>query len=98
MISLQKFAVLTVATLLLSPASGFAQGAGHVAATGPAAPSGDGAVSPSGNAPTNSVRANERPSAGMGLNSGVLNNGTTGDTIGTGHGTPTDSSPGRPSR
>jgi hypothetical protein len=95
MISLQKFAVLTVATFLLLPASGFAQGVGNTATTGPAAPSGDAAVSPSGNASAGSVTANERPSAGMGVNSGVLNNGTTGDTIGTGHGTPADGSTAR---
>jgi hypothetical protein len=96
MTDLRKLTMFTVAALMLSPASGLAQVAGNSAATGPAAPSGDAAVSPaSGNAQAGGARVSDRPGAGAGVNSGVLDNGTTGDTIGTGHGTSggTDATP-----
>jgi hypothetical protein len=85
---LQKLAMVTVTALVLLPAPGFAQGAGN-AATGRPAPLGDAAVSPAtGNAQAGAARASDRPGVGAGINSGALDNGTTGDTIGTGHGTP----------
>jgi len=91
MIRVQKLAMVAVVALVLSPATGVAQGAGNNAATGPAAPSGDAAVSPAtGNGQAGTARTTDRPGVGNGINSGVLDNGTTGDTIGTGHGTPGD--------
>jgi hypothetical protein len=49
---------------------------------------GDTAVSPAGRATGGDQNQASRPSPGSGVNSGVLNNGTTGDTIGTGSGSP----------
>jgi hypothetical protein len=50
-------------------------------------PPGDAAVSPAMANPAGGSSRNDRPSPGAGINSGALNNGTTGDTIGTGSGT-----------
>src|SRR3954470_1466354 len=68
MTDLRKLTMFTVAALMLSPASGLAQVAGNSAATGPAAPSGDAAVSPaSGNAQAGGARVSDRPGAGAGV-------------------------------
>jgi hypothetical protein len=60
------------------------------ASTGSTVTTGDSAVSPASGDPTaaSSPSAN-RQNPGAGVSSGVLNNGTTGDTIGTGPGTST---------
>ena len=59
------------------------------ASTGSTTTTGDAAVSPATSNPGSaSSSSDNRPSPGAGVASGVLNNGTTGDTIGTGHGTP----------
>ncbi len=50
-------------------------------------PPGDAAVSPAAANPAGGSSRTDRPSPGTGVNSGALNNGTTGDTIGTGSGT-----------
>ena len=57
--------------------------------TGSTTSSGDSAVSPAAGNPTNDgSKVTNRPSPGAGIASGAMNNGTTGDTIGTGSGTP----------
>jgi hypothetical protein len=59
------------------------------ASTGSSTTTGDAAVSPATPHPANaSPGGDNRPSPGAGIASGAMNNGTTGDTIGTGHGTP----------
>ena len=79
-----KFAIITAITLSAGSAA-FAQNA----STGSTTTTGDAAVSPAISQPANaSSSGDNRPSPGAGVASGVLNNGTTGDTIGTGHGTP----------
>jgi hypothetical protein len=61
--------------------------------TGPGTAPGDATVSPSaatavgGSGRTDPPNPTDRPNLGAGLASGALNNGTTGDTIGTGSGT-----------
>jgi hypothetical protein len=56
--------------------------------TGSTTPPGDSAVSPAtGNPTVSGPSRTERPSPGAGINSGAINNGTTGDTIGTGSAT-----------
>jgi hypothetical protein len=55
--------------------------------TGSSTPPGDAAVSPAAANPAGGSSRTDRPSPGAGINSGALNNGTTGDTIGTGPGT-----------
>jgi hypothetical protein len=57
------------------------------ASTGSTTTSGDSAVSPATVNPAGGSNGTNRPSPGAGVNSGALNNGTTGDTIGTGSGT-----------
>jgi hypothetical protein len=76
--------IAVVSALSLTSSIAIAQNA----STGATTTSGDSAVSPAAVNPIdmNSSGAN-RPSQGAGVNSGVLNNGTTGDTIGTGPGT-----------
>jgi hypothetical protein len=73
-----------VSVLILGNSIAFAQNA----STGVTATSGDSAVSPAAGNPIDAAsNGTNRPSQGAGVNSGVLNNGTTGDTIGTGPGT-----------
>jgi hypothetical protein len=55
--------------------------------TGSSTPPGDAAVSPATANPAGGSSRTDRPSPGAGINSGAMNNGTTGDTIGTGPGT-----------
>jgi hypothetical protein len=55
--------------------------------TGSTTPRGDAAVSPTTAEPAGGSSHTDRPSPGAGINSGAMDNGTTGDTIGTGHGT-----------
>jgi hypothetical protein len=58
------------------------------ASTGATTSSEDSAASPATSNPVGAASGGDlRPSQGAGVNSGVLNNGTTGDTIGTGPGT-----------
>lgn len=81
-----KLAVIVVVTAaVFTNLVALAQNAG----TGSTTTTGDAAVSPALSQPANASSNNDnRPSPGAGVASGVLNNGTTGDTIGTGHGTP----------
>jgi hypothetical protein len=59
------------------------------ASTGSTTTTGNAAVSPATPPnPANAPSGDNRPSPGAGIASGAMNNGTTGDTIGTGHGTP----------
>jgi len=75
---------VAIATLFVHSAA-LAQNAG----TGSTTTTGDAAVSPAtSNAANASSSSDNRASPGAGVAAGVLNNGTTGDTIGTGHGTP----------
>ena len=56
--------------------------------TGSTTPRGDAALSPATAEPAGGGSSHsDRPSPGAGINSGAMDNGTTGDTIGTGHGT-----------
>jgi hypothetical protein len=89
-----KFAmILTASAVILTSPFALAQNIG----TGSATPSGDSAVSPAGGNPTNGGSSGTpRPSPGAGINSGAMNNGTTGDTIGTGSGTPSAPATGQP--
>ena len=81
-----KFAMIAVtAAALFANSMAYAQNA----STGSTTTTGDAAVSPATSNPVNaSSNSDNRPSPGAGVASGALNNGTTGDTIGTGHGTP----------
>jgi hypothetical protein len=76
--------ITAVSALILSSSLALAQNAN----TGSTTPSGDAAVSPATANPAGSSSGTDRPSLGAGINSGAMNNGTTGDTIGTGTGTP----------
>ena len=78
-----KFAIIA-ATALFASSAALAQNA----STGSTMTTGDAAVSPTLSQPANTSSSSDRSSPGAGVASGVLNNGTTGDTIGTGHGTP----------
>jgi hypothetical protein len=80
-----KITLITAAAMLLLSASiALAQNAN----TGATTSSGDSAVSPATGNPVGTTSSSDvRPSPGAGVNSGALNNGTTGDTIGTGPGT-----------
>jgi hypothetical protein len=80
-----KFAIVAVtAAALFSNSMALAQNA-----TGSTTTTGDAAVSPATSNPaTTGSSSDNRPNAGAGIASGAMNNGTTGDTIGTGHGTP----------
>lgn len=81
-----KFVVLaTAALVVVSSAWARAENAAPRSATS----SGDAAVSPAAANPANAGSTVNRPSPGGGVASGALNNGTTGDTIGTGAGTST---------
>jgi hypothetical protein len=75
--------IAAVSALVLTSSLALAQSAN----TGSTTPSGDSAVSPATANPANGSSRTERPSPGAGINSGAMNNGTTGDTIGTGSGT-----------
>jgi hypothetical protein len=76
-----KFASIAAASAVIFTSSlALAQSAGTGSTTG------DAAVSPATVNPAGSTGAN-RSSLGAGVNSGAMNNGTTGDTIGTGPGT-----------
>jgi hypothetical protein len=75
--------ITAVSALLLSSSLALAQSAN----TGSTNPSGDAAVSPATANPAGISSRTDRPSLGAGINSGAMNNGTTGDTIGTGTGT-----------
>jgi hypothetical protein len=81
-----KLAIIAVAAgTLFAHSMALAQNS----STGSTTTTGDAAVSPATSNPVNaSSSSDNRPSPGAGVASGVLNNGTTGDTIGTGHGTP----------
>jgi hypothetical protein len=78
-----KFAIIAlISAVLFTNSMALAQ----KVSTGSATTS-DAAVSPATSNPGNvSSRDNNGP--GAGIASGAMNNGTTGDTIGTGHGTP----------
>lgn len=81
-----KLAIIavTAATLFANPMA-LAQNS----STGSTTTTGDAAVSPASSNPAHAGSGSDnRPSPSAGVASGVLNNGTTGDTIGTGHGTP----------
>jgi hypothetical protein len=80
-----RFVIIAVATAaLFANSMALAQNAGTGSTT-----TGDAALSPATANPVNAgSRSDSRPSAGAGIASGAMNNGTTGDTIGTGHGTP----------
>jgi hypothetical protein len=80
---MKKTLLLTVSLLVLAGSAALAQNA----STGATTTSGDSAVSPAAGGPPGMSSGTNRPSQGTGVNSGVLNNGTTGDTIGTGPGT-----------
>jgi hypothetical protein len=69
------------AALVLASSLAHAQTANTGSSTG------DAAVSPATANPAGGSSRTDRPTPGTGINSGVLNNGTTGDTIGTGPGT-----------
>ncbi len=89
-----KFAmILTASAAILTSSFALAQNS----IPDSAARYGDSAVSPAAGNPTNggSSGAN-RPNPGAGINSGAMNNGTTGDTIGTGSGTPSGAATGQP--
>jgi hypothetical protein len=79
-----KLAAVAVAAMLFSASIALAQNA----STGATTTTGDAAVSPANPSPNGSpATGSNHPSVGGGVNSGALNNGTTGDTIGTGSGT-----------
>jgi hypothetical protein len=75
--------VAALSALVLTSSLAQAQNAN----TGSTTPPGDAAVSPAAANPAGGSSRTDRPSPGAGINSGALNNGTTGDTIGTGPGT-----------
>ena len=86
-----KFAIIAATTAVLVANSLFASSMALAqnASTGSTTTTGDAAVSPATSNPANARSSSDnRPNAGAGVASGVLDNGTTGDTIGTGHGTP----------
>jgi hypothetical protein len=84
--------IAAVSVLVLTSSMASAQNA----STGATTTSGDSAVSPAtGNPIDANSNGTNRPSQGAGVNSGVLNNGTTGDTIGTGLGTSSKPSAGQ---
>ncbi|SDI12260.1 MULTISPECIES: hypothetical protein [Bradyrhizobium] len=81
-----KFAIIALAgAALFANSIALAQNA----STGSTTTTGDAAVFPATSNPANAGSSSEnRASPGAGIASGAMNNGTTGDTIGTGHGTP----------
>jgi hypothetical protein len=80
-----KFSMIAFATAaLVANSMALAQNTG----TASTAITGDAAASPAPSNPANTgSRIDNRPSLSAGIASGAMNNGTTGDTIGTGHGT-----------
>ena len=82
--------IIALSAVIFTSSLALAQNAG----TGSATPSGDSAVSPATVNPAGPTGSN-RSSLGAGVNSGAMNNGTTGDTIGTGPGTSSGPSPGQ---
>src|ERR1700712_2387760 len=77
--------ILTAAAALVVTGSlALAQNANS---SGSTTPSGDAAVSPALANPAGASNRSDRSSLGSGINSGAINNGTSGDTIGTGSGT-----------
>jgi hypothetical protein len=75
--------VAALSALVLTGSLAQAQNANTGSTTAP----GDAAVSPAATNPAGGSSRSDRPSLGAGINSGAMNNGTTGDTIGTGPGT-----------
>lgn len=76
--------IAAASVVILTGAMAHAQ----TASSNAAAPTGDSAVSPAAKDPVNeSSSSTNRPNLGAGIASGAVNNGTSGDTIGTGHGT-----------
>jgi hypothetical protein len=75
--------IAAISALILSGSLALAQNAN----SGSTNPAGDAAVSPATADPAGGSSRTDRPSLGAGINSGAMNNGTTGDTIGTGTGT-----------
>ena len=75
--------IAAVSALALTGSLASAQNANTTSTT----PPGDAAVSPATANPAGGSSRTDRPSPGAGVNSGAMNNGTTGDTIGTGSGT-----------
>jgi hypothetical protein len=75
--------IIAVSALVLTGSLALAQNAN----TGSTTPSGDAAASPATANPAGGPSRSDRPSPGAGINSGAMNNGTTGDTIGTGSAT-----------
>jgi hypothetical protein len=85
-----KYSVIAAIALIFSSSFALAQNA----STGSTTTAGDSAVSPASPSPSNgAANGTNRPSVGAGVNSGALNNGTTGDTIGTGPGTTSGPAP-----
>jgi hypothetical protein len=80
---MKKAWIAALSALILANSVAHAQNAN----TGSSTPPGDAAVSPATPNPAGGSSRTDRPSPGAGVNSGALNNGTTGDTIGTGPGT-----------
>jgi hypothetical protein len=78
-----KMTWIALSALVLASSSAYAQNANTSSTT----PPGDAAVSPATANPAGGSIRTDRPSPGTGINSGAMNNGTTGDTIGTGSGT-----------
>jgi hypothetical protein len=78
---MKKAWIAAAAALVLASSLAHAQNANSTT------PPGDAAVSPATTNPAGGSSRTDRPTPGSGVNSGVLNNGTTGDTIGTGPGT-----------
>ncbi|MEA2912175.1 MAG: hypothetical protein QOJ15_4256 [Bradyrhizobium sp.] len=83
--------IIAVSAVIFTSSLALAQNAD----TGSTTPSGDSAVSPATVNPAGGSNGANRSSLGAGINSGALNNGTTGDTIGTGSGTSGVPSPGQ---
>jgi hypothetical protein len=88
-----RFAIIAAAgagAIIFSASCALAQHAG----TGATITAGDAAVSPATPNPANGASGStNRPDLGAGIASGAVNNGTTGDTIGTGHGTSSTPAP-----
>jgi hypothetical protein len=90
-----KEIVIACAALVLSASVVLAQNA----STGATTTTGDASISPdSPNLSKDKASGASRAGLGNGVNSGVINNGTTGDTIGTGRGTSPEPAPPSPSR
>src|SRR5476651_2520279 len=81
--AMKKTWIAALSALALAGSLAHAQNANTSSTT----PPGDAAVSPATANPAGGSTRTDRPSPGAGINSGAMNNGTTGDTIGTGTGT-----------